>query len=76
MRFILGVSLIIAAYIIGWGVPFILVAVMRNKVIASEIGGGLWLFSWIPFFAGVTLAGKEGITWVKQRMVWRKKKGS
>ena len=73
-KFIFGVGLIIGAYIIGWGLPLILVAVMRNKVLASEIGGGLWISSWVPFLIGVTLAGKEGVIWVKQKIFRMKNK--
>jgi hypothetical protein len=68
MKFALGVSLIIGAYVIGWGIPAILLIVMKNKVRAGEIGSGLWVFSWVPFFIGVALAGKEGVTWVKQKL--------
>lgn len=71
-KFIIGVGLIIGAYIIGWIIPLILVAVMRNRVRAGEIGGGLWIFSWVPFLIGVALAGKEGVVWVKQKIFRRK----
>lgn len=76
MRFILGVSLIIAAYLIGYGLPIVLGVFIKNKKLAVTLAGGLWLFSWVPFFIGVALAGKEGVTWIKQKIVWRKKKGS
>ncbi|MFB3897546.1 MAG: hypothetical protein ACE14V_14715 [bacterium] len=68
MKFALGVGLIIGAYLIGWAVPAILVFIMKNKVRAGEIGFGLWLFSWVPFFIGGAIAGKEGIIWVKQKL--------
>jgi cytochrome c biogenesis protein CcdA len=73
-KFIVGVGLIIGAYLIGWAVPLLLIAIMKNRVLASEIGGGLWAFSWIPFLIGAALAGKEGVVWVKQKIFRMKRK--
>jgi hypothetical protein len=68
MKFALGVGLIIGAYVIGYGLPVALGLIIKDKKTALSIATGLWLFSWIPFFIGVALAGKEGVTWVKQKL--------
>ncbi len=73
MRFILGVSLIIVAYLIGYGLPIVLGVFIKNKKLAVTLAGGLWLFSWVPFLIGVALAGKEGVTWVKQKTHFKSK---
>ena len=76
MRFILGVILIIVAYIIGYALPVVLGIFIKNKKLAVAIAGGLWVFSWVPFIAGIGLAGKEGVVWVKQKILRRKTKSS
>ncbi|MDI6782993.1 MAG: hypothetical protein QME64_02730 [bacterium] len=67
-KFIIGVSLIIIAYIIGYGLPVVLGLMVKNKKIGLSIAGGLWLFSWLPFLLGIALAGKEGVAWVKRKL--------
>lgn len=67
-KFALGVGIIIGAYVIGYGLPVALGLIIKDKKVAVSIAGGLWLFSWIPFFIGIALAGKEGVIWVKQKL--------
>lgn len=71
-RFLLGVGLIAASSAVGWislfvgGVSSVSAYLTEAEtpflaLVFSNIYIRVWFFSWIPFFAGLVLAGKKGL---------------
>lgn len=66
-RFKLGIALIVGSILCGW----LALAALGGGVGAKnpalgKIGLVTWFLTWIPFFAGLALSGKEGLVHAKR----------
>lgn len=66
-RFWIGVTLIVVSFALYPAYALIAFLPLSNEAKAACVIAG-WVFSWSLFFVGSTLAGKEGVEYVKSML--------
>jgi len=68
-KFLWGAALIVSSSVIGWAALFLGGALAPfYGARCLKIGGWVYAASWIPFGIGFLLAGKEGLTYWRNKL--------
>ncbi len=71
-RFRLGIILIISSMLCSYAALALLgEASLANNSRLKSIGFWVYLLTWIPFFGGLALSGREGYTYAK-KLIWKR----